>query len=64
MVVCGGTFALPVWHGYLLFEGRILFEGTPEVLADNPIVREKYLGRDFVLRKREFQINDRPDARQ
>ena len=24
--------------------------------AENPIVREKYLGRDFVLRKREFQI--------
>lgn len=45
-------------RAYLLFEGRILFEGTPEVLADNPIVREKYLGRDFVLRKREFQINE------
>lgn len=44
-------------RAYLLFEGRILFEGTPEVLADNPIVREKYLGRDFVLRKREFQID-------
>ncbi len=45
-------------RAYLLFEGRILFEGTPEVLAENPVVREKYLGRDFVLRKREFQIND------
>ncbi len=45
-------------RAYLLFEGRILFEGTPEVLAENPIVREKYLGRDFVLRKREFQINE------
>ena len=43
-------------RAYLLFEGRILFEGTPEVLADNPIVREKYLGRDFILRKREFQF--------
>ena len=43
-------------RAYLLFEGRVLFEGTPEVLADNPIVREKYLGRDFVLRKREFQF--------
>ena len=43
-------------RAYLLFEGRVLFEGTPEVLAENPIVREKYLGRDFVLRKREFQI--------
>lgn len=46
-------------RAYLLFEGRILFEGTPEVLAENPIVREKYLGRDFVLRKREFQVGDR-----
>ena len=45
-------------RAYLLFEGRILFEGTPEVLAENPVVREKYLGRDFVLRKREFQINE------
>ena len=45
-------------RAYLLFEGRILFEGTPEALADNPVVREKYLGRDFILRKREFQIND------
>lgn len=45
-------------RAYLLFEGRILFEGTPEVLAENPIVREKYLGSDFVLRKREFQINE------
>jgi lipopolysaccharide export system ATP-binding protein len=46
-------------RAYLLFEGRILFEGTPEVLAENPIVREKYLGRDFILRKREFQIDGR-----
>lgn len=44
-------------RAYLLFEGRVLFEGTPEVLAENPIVREKYLGRDFILRKREFQLD-------
>ncbi len=43
-------------RAYLLFEGRILFEGTSEELAGNPIVREKYLGRDFVLRKRDFQL--------
>ena len=43
-------------RAYLLFEGRVLFEGTPEELSANPIVREKYLGRDFVLRKREFQF--------
>lgn len=45
-------------RAYLLFEGRILFEGTPEVLAENEIVREKYLGRDFVLRKRDFQLGE------
>ena len=43
-------------RAYLLFEGRVLFEGTSEELAGNPIVREKYIGRDFVLRKREFQF--------
>ena len=43
-------------RAYLLFEGRVLFEGTSEELAENSIVREKYLGRDFVLRKREFQF--------
>lgn len=44
-------------RAYLLFEGRILFEGTPEELAENSIVREKYLGRDFVLRKKDFQVD-------
>ena len=40
-------------RAYLLFEGRILFQGTSEELASNAIVREKYLGRDFVFyRKR------------
>ena len=42
-------------RAYLLFEGRILFEGTPEELAENPIVRAKYLSNSFVLRKKEFQ---------
>ena len=39
-------------RAYLLFEGTILFQGTPEELAANPIVREKYLGRDFELKKK------------
>ena len=40
-------------RAYLLFEGRILFQGTSEELAENKVVREKYLGRDFVFyRKR------------
>ena len=28
-------------RAYLLFEGKILFQGTSEELADNPVVREK-----------------------
>jgi lipopolysaccharide export system ATP-binding protein len=40
-------------RAYLLFEGRILFQGTSEELAANPIVREKYLGKDFQLKKRK-----------
>ncbi len=42
-------------RAYLLFEGRILFQGKPEELAANPIVREKYLGSNFVLQKKDFQ---------
>jgi lipopolysaccharide export system ATP-binding protein len=41
-------------RAYLLFEGKVLFQGTAEELADNPIVREKYLGRDFELRKKSL----------
>lgn len=37
-------------RAYMLFEGKIMFQGTSEELADNPIVREKYLGRDFKLK--------------
>ncbi len=40
-------------RAYLLFDGRILFQGTSEELAENPIVKEKYLGRDFQLKKRK-----------
>ena len=42
-------------RAYLLFEGRILFHGTPEELAANQVVREKYLTNSFVLRKKDFQ---------
>lgn len=41
-------------RAYLLFEGKILFQGTSEELAANPIVREKYLGRDFVFTRKRF----------
>ena len=43
-------------RAYLLFEGKVLFQGTAEELAANPIVREKYLGSDFELRKRTFEV--------
>src|SRR5574344_409050 len=45
-------------RAYLLFEGRILFQGTPEELAANKVVKEKYLGNSFVLRKKDFQLID------
>lgn len=41
-------------RSYLLFEGRILFQGTSEELAENPIVREKYLGRNFIFRRKQL----------
>lgn len=43
-------------RAYLLFEGRILFQGTPEELSQNPIVLDKYLGNSFVLRKKDFMV--------
>ena len=45
-------------RAYLLFEGKILFQGTPEELAENPVVREKYLGTNFVLRRKDFQLEE------
>ena len=41
-------------RAYLLFEGKILFQGTSEELAENPTVREKYLGRNFVFIRKKF----------
>ncbi len=42
-------------RAYLLFEGRILFQGIPEELAANQVVRKNYLSDNFVYRK--FQAN-------
>lgn len=41
-------------RAYLLFEGKILFQGTSEELAENPVVREKYLGRSFIFYRKKF----------
>ena len=41
-------------RAYLLFEGKILESGTPEVLAANEMVRKVYLGANFVLRRKNL----------
>lgn len=43
-------------RAYLLFEGQILFQGSSEELAETPLVREKYLGRNFVFRRKTFDF--------
>lgn len=42
-------------RSYLLFDGKILFQGTSEELAENPEVKEKYLGSNFIFRRKHFQ---------
>lgn len=49
-------------RAYLLFDGRILFQGTSETLAENPIVREKYLGRNFVFNRKHFDTHPDSDS--
>ena len=39
---------------YLMFEGSILKAGTPEVLAQDEMVRKVYLGQNFELRKKKL----------
>ena len=52
-------------RAYLLFEGRILFQGTPEELAANQVVRKNYLTESFVLRQKDFQkIEEERKARE
>lgn len=41
-------------RAYMLFEGKVLFQGTSEELVANPIVRKKYLGQDFVFVRKKF----------
>ena len=38
-------------RAYLLYEGTILQEGTPEQLAADEDVRTKYLGSGFILKR-------------
>lgn len=46
-------------RAYMLFEGQILFHGTPQELASNPVVRQKYLTNSFVLRDKDFEAMHR-----
>ncbi len=39
---------------YLMYNGGILKEGTPEELAADETVRKVYLGKDFELKKKKF----------
>ncbi len=43
-------------RAYLLFEGKILEQGVPEVLAENEMVRKVYLGANFVLKRKSFDV--------
>ena len=43
-------------RAYMLFEGKILFQGTSEELAVDPVVREKYLGRNFIFHRKKFDL--------
>ena len=45
-------------RAYLLFEGKILYSGTPEELAANPDARKKYLGSNFDLRKAKLSVRE------
>lgn len=44
-------------RAYLLYDGNILEQGTPEHLAADPEVRRLYLGKNFVLRRPAFVVN-------
>ncbi len=39
---------------FLMYNGGILKEGTPEELAADPLVRKVYLGKDFELKKKKI----------
>lgn len=51
-------------RAYLLFEGQILFQGTPQELSQNEVVRAKYLTNSFVLRMKDFQKIDQEKSTQ
>lgn len=44
-------------RAYLLFEGKILKQGSAEDLANDPQVRKVYLGQNFILRKNRSSVS-------
>ena len=43
-------------RAYLRLKEKSCFKDTPEELAENKIVREKYLSNSFVLRRKDFMV--------
>tara|TARA_X000001036_G_scaffold81182_1_gene73023 strand:- start:224 stop:958 length:735 start_codon:yes stop_codon:yes gene_type:complete len=39
---------------YLMFEGKILRSGKPEILSKDEVVRKLYLGKNFIFRKKNI----------
>ncbi len=44
-------------RAYLLFEGKLLKQGTAEELAEDEMVRKVYLGQNFELRRKTFNLD-------
>lgn len=49
-------------RAYMLFEGQILFKGKPQELAENPVVKQRYLTNSFVLRMKDFAAMEKERA--
>lgn len=49
-------------RAYLLFEGKILKSGVPEVLAEDELVRKVYLGANFVLKRKTFSATGEKES--
>ena len=43
-------------RAYLLFEGKLLKQGTAEELAEDEMVRKVYFGQNFELRRKTFSV--------
>ncbi len=44
-------------RAYLMFEGNILKSGTAEELANDEVVRRVYLGQNFILKKKQMDVD-------